>query len=160
MKWTSAYSSPALETFELWEGSTRLLTLDYHPFTNAARIEHAAERRVFMIRREGFLRNRIVLRNEYGVRIGQLNTDKGSSRSGNIELENEKFNYVFSDSEQRQLQMSRDQSGEPPVICDFKHGMPFHELGTLSPSQQCLLMAFSWYLCLHTNKVPAEEVAL
>jgi hypothetical protein len=160
MKWTSASSSPALETFELWDGNRKLLTLDYHPFTNAARIEHAAQRRVFMIRREGFLRNRVVLRDEYGMRIGQLNFDKGNSHRGNIELENEKFNYTFTGTEERQLQMSRDQSGEPPVICDFKHGMPLGNLGTLPLSQQCLLMAFSWYLGLHAEKVPAAAVAL
>jgi hypothetical protein len=155
MRWTQVYTSPELETFELWEENSKLLSLDYHPFTNAARIEHAAERRVFMIRREGFLRNRVVLRNEYGIHIGQLLHDKHNRRSGNIELGNEKFNFVLSDAENGQLRMSRSKSDES-LVCDFSQGIPAGNTGTLTATQQCLLMAFSWYLCLHTH-IPAQE---
>jgi hypothetical protein len=160
MKWTLAFSSPQLETFELWEGDTKLLTLEYHPFTNAARIEHAGERRVFMIRREGFLRNRTVLRDEYGMRIGQLNYEKSSPHTGTIELEDETFTYSISGEKERTLEISRAIPGAPALVCGFRQGMPEQLDGKLSPSQQCLLMAFSWYLGLQSRQESAAEMAL
>ena len=57
MKWQLALSSEQQEVYELWHNDKKLLQLDFHPFTNSARIQYADEKRVFLIRKEGFLRN-------------------------------------------------------------------------------------------------------
>jgi len=64
MKWQIASSTAKQEIYELWHKEKRLLTLEFHPATNSARIEYAGEKRVFLVRKEGFLKNKTVLCNE------------------------------------------------------------------------------------------------
>src|SRR5262245_49464609 len=94
MKWQLANLNDKQEVYELWHNDKKLLHLDFHPFTNSARIQYADEKRVFLIRKEGFLRNKTVLRNEYGMRIGKMEHDKTHSMIGSIELNDEKFFYT------------------------------------------------------------------
>ena len=61
MKWEITLSTSKQEVYELWHNEKKALTLEFHPFTNSARIEYADEKRVFMIRKEGFLRNKKTL---------------------------------------------------------------------------------------------------
>ena len=49
MKWEITNTSDGHEIYELRHRENKLLTLDFHPFTNSARIEYAAEKRVFLI---------------------------------------------------------------------------------------------------------------
>jgi hypothetical protein len=106
--------------YELWHNEKKLLTLFVHPFTNSARIEYAAEKRVFMIRKEGFLRNKTVLRNEYGVRMGQLGHDKSNASEGQIELDGEKFFYIIHNHPVPELVIYHDTKDKPFVICGLK----------------------------------------
>ena len=108
MKWQIASSTEKQEIYELWNNDRKLLTLDFHPFTNSARIEYADEKRVFLIRKEGFLRNKTVLRNEYGVRLGQLGYEKSNSSEGTIELNDEKFYYTIHNNPMAELAIYRD----------------------------------------------------
>ncbi len=70
MKWLLKSNNPRQETYELRNAREPLLTLIYHPVSGTLRISAHDEKRVFLIGREGFLRRRTVLRNEYGIRMG------------------------------------------------------------------------------------------
>ena len=149
MKWTLAASSHNQEIYELWNENERLLTLDFHPFTSSARIEHAGEKRVFMIRKEGFLRNKTVLRNEYGIRIGSLNHEKLNVTQGQIELNDEKFSYVIKPDPLPELTIYRDNIDNPFVVCGLNSTAESHYAGqAMSFSQYFLLMSLCWYMIL------------
>lgn len=90
MKWESTNSSTGQQEYILSHQNKKVLTLNFHPTTNAARVESAKEKRVFQIRKEGFLKNRTAMRNEYGVLMGQLRHD---NKENYIEMEHEKFFY-------------------------------------------------------------------
>ena len=100
MKWEIASSSPTQEIYELWQDEKKLLTLDFHPTTNSTRIKYAGEKRVFLIRKEGFLKNKTVLCNEYGIRLGYLVND---NKETYVELNNEKFFYMIQDTPKPEL---------------------------------------------------------
>ncbi|MBK8952580.1 MAG: hypothetical protein IPM85_10170 [Chitinophagaceae bacterium] len=74
MRWEPVSNNTSNEVFNLIEGDKKLMTLTIHPFSNTARLECDTEKRVFLIRKEGFLRNRTVLRNEYGMKMGEVRT--------------------------------------------------------------------------------------
>ena len=95
MKWLLKSNNPRQEIYELRNARERLLTLVYHPASGTLRISSDEEKRVFLIGREGFLRRRTVLRNEYGVRMGQLIYDNNQDNQGNINVYDEQFNYVL-----------------------------------------------------------------
>jgi hypothetical protein len=165
MKWEVVSSNANQELYELWHNEKKLLTLDYHPFTSSARINYPAERRVFLIRKEGFLRNKTVLRNEYGVRIGQLGYDKGSSQSGTLELNDEKFNYRFHNNSLSELIVYKNSPDIPFVTCVLKGGnenpsIQFNNETKLSPLQHFLLMALCWYMLLPVAKENIVDYSL
>jgi hypothetical protein len=164
MKWEITSTSDRQQVYELWHKEKKLLTLDFHPFTNSARIEYADEKRVFMIRKEGFLRNKTVLRNEYGVRMGQLGYDKSNATEGHIELDGEKFFYIIQNNPAPELVIYRDTKDKPFVICGLKvnngdASVRFNNQTTLSPSQHFLLMALCWYMFLPVAKESLLEYA-
>ena len=165
MKWNVVNSSANQEIYELWHSDKKLLTLDFHPFTNSARIEYPAEKRVFLIRKEGFLRNKTVLRNEYGVRIGQLGHEKGNSSIGTIELNDEKFNYTIHNNPMAELIIYKESKDKPFVTCGLKAddgntAVKFSKENKLSASQHFLLMALCWYMFLPVAKENTVAYAL
>lgn len=164
MKWEIASSSSRQEIYELWHNDKKLLTLDFHPFTNSARIEYADEKRVFLIRKEGFLRNKTVLRNEYGVRIGQLGYERSNASEGVIDLNNEKFFYTIHNDPLAELVIYRETKEKPFVICGLKAdngntSVKFSKENQLSPTQHFLLMALCWYMFLPVAKENMAEYA-
>ena len=165
MKWQITSSTEKQEIYELWNNDRKLLTLDFHPFTNSARIEYADEKRVFLIRKEGFLRNKTVLRNEYGVRLGQLGYEKSNAGEGTIELNEEKFSYTIHNNPIAELVIYRDNKDEPFVTCGLKAdngdtSVKFSKENKLNPSQHVLLMALCWYMFLPVARENTVEYAL
>lgn len=164
MKWTVVSKSAKQEVYHLVNKDNIVLTLEFHPFTNAARIKTTGEKRVFQIRKEGFLRNKTVLRNEYGVRIGQLDYEKSNSNEGNIELNDEKFSYSVQNNSQSEILIYRENKEEPLAVCGLKTDEGKHSIkpkNKLSPSQHFLLMSLCWYLFLPVaKKNVAESYAL
>ena len=64
MRWETVNRDSNQEVYQLKENNQNLLTLTLHPFSNTARLEREGEKRVFQIRKEGFLRNKTISRNE------------------------------------------------------------------------------------------------
>ena len=90
MRWETAASTSNNEVYHLYKEDKKILTVILNPFSNAARVECEKQKRVFLIRKEGFRRNKTVLRDEYGFKIGEL----GQERNENfIDVNNERFFY-------------------------------------------------------------------
>jgi len=164
MKWLLASTSAKQEIYELWHNDKKLLTLDYHPFTNSARIEYGDEKRVFLIRKEGFLRNKTVLRNEYGMRIGELGHEKSNFNEGYIDLNEERFSYAINNNPLAELTIYRDNKDKPFVVCGLKAdngntSVQFNKVNDLTPSQQFMLMSLCWYMFLPVAKENSVEYA-
>src|SRR5262245_7601417 len=93
MKWLLVNSSLRQEIYELWNSDEKLLTIYSHPDKGTLRTATDDEKRVFLIGKEGFLRTRTVLRNEYGIRMGQLIYDGTEENQGSLEVDDEEFTY-------------------------------------------------------------------
>ena len=161
MKWKVFSTSNNQEIYELWQGEKKLLSLDYHPFTNSARIEYGSEKRVFLLRKEGFLRNKTVLRNEYGIRIGQLGRQE--QNEGQLELDNEKFFYRIQGNP-LQLQVFRDETKQPVLSCELQTGEKIADVELKQKTKpglhhHFLLIALCWYIFLPvTQSNPSQLV--
>lgn len=76
MIWQTITSAFGDSVFTLLNNGKRLLTLDFHPSSNAARVNfEMGEKRVFLLRKEGFFKNKVVLRDEYGQTIGRIGNE-------------------------------------------------------------------------------------
>ena len=139
MKWLSVSNNSPQEIYELWNNEEKLLTLSFQPGSGSLRITTSQEKRVFIIRKEGFLRNRRVLRNEYGVRMGQLNHETNQDNLGTIEFNNEKFNYSIQPGVVPELTIYKQT--EPVFISGLPQAQTFG--GT---NHDILILVQSWYL--------------
>ena len=114
MKWETVTSSIGQTVYTLWNNGRKLSTLVFHSSSNAARIEYADERRVFLIRDEGFRKNKTVLRNEYGIRIGHT----GSENNENfIVLNEERYFYSIADKNESAVTIYKESIDRPLAVC-------------------------------------------
>jgi hypothetical protein len=145
MRWEPVSSNSSNEIYHLWHNDKNLLTLTLHPFSNTARVESAGEKRVMLIRKEGFLRNKTILRNEYGVKIGELGKENGSRF---IDLNEERFYYDISTGPKPELVIYKNSPEEPTIKCGLDNSGPvlFDSDREQSTSESGLLMALCWYL--------------
>jgi len=163
MKWEQVSTTTGRETYELRQKDKKLLTLEFHPATNSSRIEYAAEKRVFLIRKEGFFNNKMVLCNEYGVRLGQLVHEK---RESYIELNDKRFTYLIRNNPRPELVIYKESKEKPLVVCgmDLNNeniSLAITEKKVLPNSlRSSLLLALSWYISLPVAREHAVEYAL
>ena len=148
MRWETISASTSNEVYQLLQNDKRLLTLTLHPFSKTARLDCETEKRVFQIRKEGFLRNRTVLRNEYGVKIGELGQE---NKELFIEVNNERFYYTINNNSTPELNIYKDDRNQPLIVCELtnKNSGPEVKLNDVNPSDlfhSSLLMAMCWYL--------------
>jgi hypothetical protein len=147
MKWVSISIASRQEIYELWNADEKLLRVSLQPEMSSLRITADHEKRVFLVEREGILRSRTVLRNEYGVRMAQLNYESGNDNVGTIDFGDERLTYS------RQNDFLSDftiyKNGESIVTCE----LPAIESKTFSyENHDFLILALCWYVFSDVKK--------
>jgi len=152
MKWLSITTRVQEKIYELWNSKDKILALAYHPASGTVRISADDEKRVFLIGREGFLRRRTVLRNEYGIRIGQLTYDNNQDNQGMIDVYEEDFIYTL-------------QNGPDPKASIYRNAemvavtqLPAISEDISSDNYDLLMLILCWYIST-TVKKQVEEYA-
>lgn len=158
MKWEKVSFAPDNEVYHLYEGDEKVLSMSFHPFSQSARVETATEKRVFQIRKEGFLRNKTVLRSEYGIKIGELGHDAGKHF---ISIDNHRYYYSIENNQGTALSIYKEDKGSPLATCGLNTGIGELQISnTLNEkSQTGLLMTFCWYLFLSVSHPQGLEMA-
>ena len=162
MRWENLSSTSNQEVYQLWHKDKQVLTLTLHPFSNTARVESAAEKRVFLIRKEGFLRNKVVLRNEYGIKIGELGLEK--NKENFIDVNNERFYYSIGNNPLTELILYKETKEQPLIVCGLNvdkgnTAVHFKKNKTEETPHPELLMALCWYMFLPVAKENVAEFA-
>jgi hypothetical protein len=163
MRWETIASTSANEIYHLYKDDKKILTLVFNPFSNSARVECEKQKRVFLIRKEGFRRNKTVLRNEYGVKIGELGHD---NKENFIDVNEERFYYTTDNNPLSELVLYKESKDKPFVTCSLsaKEGntsVNFKKDKNLlsATSHPGLLMALCWYMFLPVAKENVVEFA-
>lgn len=155
MQWESVATADDNEVYHLIKEGKKILTFTLHPFSNTARVECDNEKRVFLIRKEGFRRNKTVIRNEYGFKIGELGQE---NKMNFIDVNEERFFYTVQTDPQEQLILYKESKEDPFVSCllktaDGNTSVEFKKAKQLSStSHPGLLMALCWYMFLPVAK--------
>ncbi len=162
MRWESTNSTSANEVYQLFNDDKKLLTLSINSFSNTARVECNKEKRIFLIRKEGFRRNKTVLRTEYGFKIGELGTENNQTF---IIVNDEKFFYNIHNNPTPELILYKDSEAKPFVVCNLNtqsdSTVNILQHPTLTDAAHPgLLMALCWYMFLPVSKEnPVELVS-
>ncbi len=163
MRWEKISLTPDNEVYHLYKDEQKLLTLHFHPFSHSARVETGTEKRVFQIRKEGFLRNKTVLRTEYGIKLGELGHENGRSF---INIDNDRYFYSVINNPLAELQIFKEHADQPMITCGLKtdEGNPEvqfkRDKNQLDGSYSSLLMALCWYMFLPVAKENTPELAM
>jgi len=156
MKWISITTRVQEKIYELWNSKEKLLALAYHPASGTLRVSSDDEKRVFLIGREGFLRRHTVLRNEYGIRIGQLTYDNNQDNQGMIDVYEEDFTYIL------HYILHNDQDPKASIYRNSellaKSELPAISEDISSDNYDLLMLILCWYLST-TVKKQMEEYA-
>jgi hypothetical protein len=156
MRWEQTKATSNSEVYNLYKGDKKLLTVSLNPFSNSARVECENEKRVFLIRKEGFRRNKTVLRSEYGIKIGELGHD---SKENFIDVNEERFYYTIQNNPLAELVLYKESKENPFVVCglNVKEGAAAVHFSKDSDNLKAtshpgLLMALCWYMFLPVTK--------
>ena len=148
MNIVSLKSSPGQQDFILKEESKAVLKFRYKNDLHIARLETENEKRVLQIDDEGLLKTKLVLKNEYGVRIGSLNYDNFSDTHGTVDIENTKYRFDIQQGEKPQLDIYKGSRRNHVYSCQLAFDNNSKEARRRSSS---LIMAVSWYLFLKNS---------
>ncbi|HEV7779625.1 MAG TPA: hypothetical protein VGO58_00085 [Chitinophagaceae bacterium] len=162
MRWESIVSNSNNEIYHLYKDDKKILTLTLNPFSNTARVECEKQKRVFLIRKEGFRRNKTVLRSEYGIKIGELGQENNENF---IDVNDERFFYSKENNPLAELVLYKESKEKPFVTCSLSTregntSVDFKKDKQLSDtSHPGLLMALCWYMFLPVAKENVVEMA-
>jgi hypothetical protein len=163
MKWEFVKSTPEQEVYHLYKDDKKRLTLVLNPFSNSARIECDKEKRVFLLRKEGFRKNKTVIRSEYGIKIAEFGQESGQYF---ITVNAEKIYYTTHNNPLAELVLFKETKEQPIVSCgistnDGTTGINFKKDKDLREMPHPgLLMALCWYMFLPVAKENTVEYAL
>lgn len=96
MKWISVNTGTLNETFELLEENKKLAGITFSKRTGFARVVSDLGKRIFSFEKRGFLQAREIIKNEYGVKMGEVEDLKPGT--GHVELDGKKYSFVYNDS--------------------------------------------------------------
>ncbi len=149
MRWETIKSTPEQEVYYLMNGEKKELTLVCNPFSNSARIECNNEKRIFLIRKEGFRRKKTVIRNEYGVKLGELGKE---NKKDFILIGSTRLFYRTRTAPAAELILFKETDPATPISCALDNNcIEQHMHIAENPGNNTstgLLMALCWYLLL------------
>jgi hypothetical protein len=153
MQWKQVSTNP-LHVYHLTEGDNVLLTLTINYQSSSLRAECKSSKRAFFIHKEGLWKNKTVLKNEYGYKIGQMHYEKWYADNGTIEIEDRKFRYLYRNNPMAEIAIFNGDETEPVVACGLA---AVSGQTTVKVSQdgdfedvdmKYMLFALTWYLFL------------
>jgi len=154
MKWETVSSTIGHSVYALWNNGKKLITLVFNSSSNAARIDFANEKRVFLIRDEGFRKNKTVLRTEYGIRIGHTGTENNENF---IVLNDERYFYSLDDTQEPAVTIYKESKDRPLAVCglDVKNADLLARSGAKRLLPEKALYSLLLGLCMYLFK-PVE----
>jgi hypothetical protein len=158
MNWETVSSGIGNKVYALWSNGKKLLTLAINSSSNFAKIEYGNEKRAFMIRYEGFLKNKMVMRNEYGIRIGQITNE---NKEHLIAFNDEKLHYSITNDKEPKVIIYKESPDRPLAVCSLKLDNDKSIIPSVKPTatHQSLLLALCWYLFLPVAMENTPEYA-
>ena len=161
MKWVSVNNGTSNENFELWDADKKLAVISFSNTTRIARIVSNLGKRLFFFEKIGFLAPKAIFKNEYGIRMGKLELEKPGAQNGHLEIEGERYHYVFNENNSGEFKVFDETMKENLITCGFPvaaggsgKSKPF--LDTKFPS---LLLVLCWYTFQPHNAQISEVVA-
>ena len=141
LKWLASNPNAADDIYEWWDEQKKILSVTFNEFSGSAKVESEFARRSFKIEKEGFLRNKTVIKNEYGINIGILDRNFLFDKEGEMHLNDQHFHYSIT-SNTTEVSIYKKTDKTPFLSCSLS---VIRTLATTSLEKfHCLLAALCW----------------
>jgi hypothetical protein len=149
---------PGQEDFHLKEDNLTVLKLRYKQDLHTARIETESARRVLIIDNEGLFKTKLILKNEYGIMIGQLTYDNFSDSHGSVEIEETRFRFSLQRTPATELYIYKNSRKNLLYSCllsyeekNYNPTSSESDSRVFKTQSSSLIIAVSWYLFLKNS---------
>jgi hypothetical protein len=152
MRWELIRSTTEHELYHLYDKEKMILSLELNPFSNSARVDCNNEKRVFLIRKEGLRRNKTVIRNEYGIKLGELGHE---NKVQFIDVNEDRFYFTSKQQPVPEITLYKESADQPILNCTVNQDDEVKFKGNkklLDAAHPGLLMALCWYMFLPVAK--------
>jgi len=148
MKWVSVNNGSSLENFELWRDENKLADLSFSKHTRFARIDSNLGKRIFSFEKRGFLSSKEIIKNEYGIKIGEVEEARPGSGKGHVELDGKKYLFVYNENHSSELMLYDEFRQKKLLTCSFNTiTNSFSQTKSLFNSKfPGLLLVLCWYV--------------
>lgn len=149
MKWIPINTRrEGIHEYHLVEDDQLTMVLKFNPETHSVRINSAANQRVFFLENEGMLTGKYVLKNEYGMPIGHLNSDKWNADGGTINIDANRYTYRINHSAETMISLYDNDHSRMPLNCELTGNFANQfSAGKLLNADTCsLLLGLCWLL--------------
>ena len=120
MKWVSVNTGTANETFELWNDDDRkLANISFSNRTRFARIVSSFGKSIFSFEKRGFLLPKEVVKNEYGIKMGEVEESRPGSGKGQVMLDGKKYLFVYNENNSGELVLYDELMQKSLLTCSF-----------------------------------------
>ena len=144
MKWVSVKTGYSGEGYELWAEDKKLAGISFSNRSTSARLESNTGKRLFFFEKKGILAQRTVIKNEYGIKMGEVE-DRIGSRMTHLEMDDKNYYYTFNDNNSGELKVFDEESGNSLLTCSFDTLAPEATKSLLHAKFSSLLLALCWY---------------
>ena len=119
MNWVSVNNGTSPENFELWEDDHKLARVTFSNHTRFARIASNLGKRIFSFEKRGFLTAKEIIRNEYGIKMGEVEETKPGSGKGYVESDGKKYLFVYNENNSGELIFYDESMQKSQLTCSF-----------------------------------------
>jgi hypothetical protein len=119
MKWVSVNNGSSLENFELWGDDKKLANISFSNRTRFARIVSGLGKRIFSFEKRGFLTPKEVIKNEYGIKMGEVEEARPGTGKGYVELDGKRYLFVYNENNSGELILYDEFMQKSLLTCSF-----------------------------------------
>ena len=119
MKWVSVNTGASNEIFELWNGDRKLANISFSNRTRFARIVSSFGKRIFSFEKRGFLLPKEVVKNEYGIKMGEVEESRPGSGKGQVMLDGKKYLFIYDENNSGELVLYDELMQKSLLTCSF-----------------------------------------
>ncbi|MGG9961807.1 hypothetical protein [Ferruginibacter sp. SUN106] len=161
MKWVSVNNGTSEENFELWNDDTKLANISFSKSTRIARFVSNLTKRLFFFEKRGWFSRKAIIKNEYGIKMGNVEELKAGAGKGFVEVDGRKYYFVYNQNNSGELELYDESMQKSLLHCSFNTlTTGFNKTKSLLDSKfPSLLMVLCWYAFQPHSATTAADIA-
>lgn len=155
MKWILTSSKQAtLREYQLMDEKSSLVVAKINPLHKSVRISCDNQHRLFFVEQVSLFAGKYIYRNEYGMEVGSMTTDKQVKCDGTIIIDSIKYFYHQQNNLLPGILIYEEGKFQPLFDCGFQLNSPGADIAGIvnEIDNKCLLVGLCWFANLKVTK--------